>query len=146
MLDEPAVAPLETSGERREAEGGQSHFAPRTEQNWDSPRRSHVQAEEVLVERRALAGFFGGEAFDLVAELVDLVFLAAELLHVAFVEVAGAVQLAHVLANAVLLLGDRLDLLFRLAPLVADLGQGLLALHDFAQPLFTAALTADWLR
>jgi hypothetical protein len=69
------------------------------------------------LERLPLFGLFGGEPLNLLTHLLDRVLLRAELLHVPLVQIRGAVELAHVLANAVLLLGDRRDLLLELLPL-----------------------------
>ena len=91
---------------RRQGWPGGPH-GPRT-------RSFQVEREQIVVENLVLFGFVLHQVFDLVAELFDRVFLVAELFHVALVKIAVAVELLHVLADAVLFFGDRLELLFEL--------------------------------
>ena len=82
-------------------------------------RSGHFQIRQVVVERLPQPRFVGGELLNLLSHLFDLVFLIAELLHVALVQIGVAIQLAHVLADAGLLLRDRGDLLLQLRPALA---------------------------
>ena len=70
------------------------------------PELPNFQRKQILVQILPQLLLLFLEILNLGPQLLDLVLLQAELLHVAVIEVAGAVELGHVLPDAVLLLLD----------------------------------------
>ena len=63
----------------------------------------------------------------------DLVFLLAQDRHITLVQIAGSIQLCHVLTDPRLFLGNRLDLLRQLLPLLLHIVDRLVPLDHFLQ-------------